>query len=177
MSNGKVPDSLQLSEGGGHSFYFTLTGGPITVTAESTNFNDQNTHFVATYAPATEPVVTAKTTPICTDGTAGGTTLTVDVQDQAPVTTLSATWKREVEPIISTPAPEKIVLHEQSANKYSSAPENFYPTYDPSLTDRKIMQSIWIYITGADLFGREISHTIHTTYIWWEPQGGCQPAE
>lgn len=39
---------------------------------------------------------------------------------------------------------KKIVLHSQSENKWSSAPENFFPVIDPNLTAQTIQQAIHV---------------------------------
>jgi hypothetical protein len=166
-SNGTVPDSLQVSESGGREFLFTLDFGPVIVTTDATNFNDMSTHFVATYAVAPDPVVHMTTTSICTQLTPGGVTLTADVDDLAPVTSLTGSWWREEFTSSGQQTltqPKKIVLHSQSDNKWTSAPGNFFPI----INTHNRLQAIHVEVEGGDLFGREISHRISTDLTSWD---------
>jgi hypothetical protein len=169
-NSGTAHDSLQVSESEGKQFEFTLTGGPVIVTADATNFNDMPTHFVVTYAVSPDPVVHMTTTNICTQPTPGGVSLTADVDDLAPVTGLTGSWWREEVKTASLPTntePKKIVLHSQSDNKWTSAPQDFFPIIDPNLASEGTLQAIHVEVKGEDLFGREISHTISTDLTFW----------
>lgn len=164
-NDGTVPDSLSIFD---NPLEFNGANGTAIVTADATNFNNMSTHFVVTYAVPADPVVTLTTTDVCGSGI--GVVLNVAVGNVSTVTSLVATWYREVltvpKPTLTSPA--HIVLHPISETERTSGPEQLFPL-DYNAASQGRAQDIHFQISGNDGLSRPLSAKVHTGSAVFSP--------